>query len=105
MPSSCHRAQGETRKSIERWRAKHSRTALIYCLKPGWDNLWNDVHASKGERDRSYIGMQDKAAVSRWLRHFGVTKNQLQRAVEKIGNSVVAVRKQMGIDCNAEPFR
>jgi Protein of unknown function (DUF3606) len=60
-----------------------------------------DVLASKGERDR----MQDKAAVRRWLRHFGVTKNQLQRAVGKIGNSVVAVRKQMGIDCNAEPLR
>jgi Protein of unknown function (DUF3606) len=60
-----------------------------------------DVLASKGERDR----MQDKAAVRRSLRHFGVTKNQLQRAVGKIGNSVVAVRKQMGIDCNAEPLR
>jgi Protein of unknown function (DUF3606) len=53
-----------------------------------------DVLASKGERDRSDIAMQDKAGVRRWLRHFGVTKNELKSAVEKVGNSVVAVRKQ-----------
>jgi len=64
-----------------------------------------DVLASKGERDRSHIAMHDKAEVRRWLRHFGVTKSELQRAAEKVGNSVVAVRKQMGIDCNAEPLR
>jgi len=27
-----------------------------------------DVRASKGERDRSYIDMQDKTAVRHWLR-------------------------------------
>jgi hypothetical protein len=64
-----------------------------------------DVLASKGERDRSHIAMQDKAEVRRSLRHFGVTKNELQSAVEKVGNSVVAVRTQMGIDCKAEPLR
>lgn len=64
-----------------------------------------DVLASKGERDRSHIATHDKAEVRRWLRHFGVTKSELQRAVEKVGNSVVAVRKQMGIDCKTEPLR
>jgi len=64
-----------------------------------------DVLASKGERDRSHIAMHDKAEVRRWLRHFGVTKSELQRAVEKVGNSVVAVRKQIGIDGKTEPLR
>jgi hypothetical protein len=45
-----------------------------------------DVLASKGLRDRNYIDMQDKAAVRRWLRHFGVTKTSCKRAIEKIGN-------------------
>jgi hypothetical protein len=45
-----------------------------------------DVLASKGKRDSSHIAMQDKAEICRWLRHFGVTKNELQRAVEKVGN-------------------
>jgi hypothetical protein len=30
---------------------------------------------------------------------------KLQLAVDMVGNSVVAVRKQMGIDCKAEPLR
>ena len=64
-----------------------------------------DVLASKGERDRSHIAMHDKAEVHRWLRHFGVTKSELQRAAEKVGNSVVAVRKQIGIDGKTEPLR
>jgi hypothetical protein len=46
-----------------------------------------DVLASKGERDRSHIATQDKAEIRRWLRHFG-GKNELQRAVDKVGNSL-----------------
>jgi hypothetical protein len=34
-----------------------------------------------------------------------VTKNELQLAVDKVGNSVVAVRKQMGLDCKTGPLR
>ena len=60
-----------------------------------------DVLASKGERDRSHIAMQDEAEVRRWLKRLGVTRSELQRAVDKVGNSVVAVRKQMGLQ--AEP--
>ena len=60
-----------------------------------------DVLASKGERDRSHIAMQDEGEVRRWLKRLGVTRSELQRAVDKVGNSVVAVRKQMGLQ--AEP--
>jgi hypothetical protein len=64
-----------------------------------------DVLANKGERDRSHIAMQAKAEVRRWLRNFGVTKTELQLAVDKVGNSVVAVRKQMELDCKTERLR
>jgi hypothetical protein len=40
--------------------------------------------------------MDNEADVRRWLRHLGVTKPELQRAVDKVGNSVAAVRKQLG---------
>jgi hypothetical protein len=56
-----------------------------------------DVLASKGERDRCHIAMDNEAEVRRWLKHLGVTKSELQRAVDKVGNSVVAVRKQLGL--------
>ena len=29
-------------------------------------------------------------------RHFGVTKDELTRAIERVGNSAAAVRKQLG---------
>jgi Protein of unknown function (DUF3606) len=62
-----------------------------------------DVLASKGERDRSHIATQDEAKVRRWLKHFGVTRSELQGAIDKVGNSVVAVRKQLGLDGEPEP--
>ena len=64
-----------------------------------------DVLASKGERDRSHIAMQVETEVRYWLKHFGVTKDELQCAVEKVGNSVVAVRKQLGLNGEAESAR
>jgi hypothetical protein len=57
-----------------------------------------DVLASKGERDRSHIAMDNEADVRRWLKHLGVTKPELQRAVDKVGNSVAAVRKQLRLE-------
>jgi uncharacterized protein DUF3606 len=30
-----------------------------------------------------------------WVRHFGVTKDELTRVVEKVGNSAAAVRKEL----------
>jgi hypothetical protein len=64
-----------------------------------------DVLASKGERDRGHIAMQDKAEVRHWLKHFGVTQVELKCAVDKVGNSVVAVRKQLGLNGEAESPR
>jgi len=64
-----------------------------------------DVLASKGERDRSHIAMDDEADVRRWLRHLGVTKPELQRAVDKVGNSVTAVRKQLRLETESSRER
>jgi hypothetical protein len=41
--------------------------------------------------------MDDVADVRRWTKHLGITNDQLQCAVDKVGNSVVAVRKQIGL--------
>ena len=64
-----------------------------------------DVLASKGERDRSHIAMQVPDEVRYWVKHFGVTRNELQCAVDKVGNSVAAVRKQLGLNGEAESAR
>jgi hypothetical protein len=41
--------------------------------------------------------MNDPATVLRWTKHLKVTKVELQCVIGKVGNSVAAVRKQIGI--------
>ena len=46
--------------------------------------------------DRSKIAMQSDDEVKYWTKHFGVSREELQCAVEKVGNSVASVRKELG---------
>ena len=46
--------------------------------------------------DRRKIIIEDEDHVKYWTRHFGVTKDELTRALERVGNSAAAVRKQLG---------
>jgi Protein of unknown function (DUF3606) len=50
---------------------------------------------AKDFRSRSHIEMDDEAAVRSWIKRLKITKDELQCAVDKVGNSVVAVRKQI----------
>jgi hypothetical protein len=45
--------------------------------------------------DRSKIVIEHEDHVKYWTRHFGVTKDELTRAIERFGNSAAAVRKQL----------
>jgi hypothetical protein len=56
------------------------------------DGLTHRVQA-----DRSKINMQEAHEVKCWTHAFGVTGEELQKAVDKVGNSVAAVRKQLGV--------
>jgi uncharacterized protein DUF3606 len=55
------------------------------------------VEAVKDTRSRSQIALDDPVAVRRWTKHLKVTENELQCAVDKVGNSIAAVRKQIGL--------
>lgn len=46
--------------------------------------------------DRSKINMQSDAEVMYWCKHLGVSPSQLQKLVEKVGNSAKAVEKELG---------
>jgi Protein of unknown function (DUF3606) len=54
------------------------------------DNL-----GKRHEPDRSKINMQEPYEVKYWTRQLGVSPAQLQKAVEKVGNSAAAVRKEL----------
>lgn len=56
------------------------------------DNL-ND----RGPQDRSRINLSESWEVAYWTKEFGVSKEELERAVKAAGtSSVAAVRQQLG---------
>jgi hypothetical protein len=56
-----------------------------------------DSLTTKDRRDRSKIHMHEAYEVKCWTREFGVTREELQKAVDKVGNSAAAVRKELRV--------
>lgn len=54
-----------------------------------------DDLSKKGQQDRSKINMHEAHEVKYWTKQLNVTKEELQHAVDKVGNSASAVRKQL----------
>ena len=50
-----------------------------------------------GQQDRSKINMHESHEVQHWTKHLSVSMEELQRAVDKVGNSAAAVRKQLAL--------
>ncbi|HMF78198.1 MAG TPA: DUF3606 domain-containing protein [Bryobacteraceae bacterium] len=48
-----------------------------------------------GLQDRSKINMHEPQEVHCWTKHLDISKDQLQKAVDKVGNSAAAVRKEL----------
>ena len=55
-----------------------------------------DDLTKRGSPDRSKIAMHEEHEVHYWTKHLDVSRDELQRAVDKVGNSAAAVRKQLG---------
>ena len=51
---------------------------------------------TRNQPDRGKINMGDDAVVRCWCKHLGVTRDQLQRIVDKVGNAARAVEKELG---------
>jgi hypothetical protein len=51
----------------------------------------------KGAADRSKISTREAWEVDYWTKQLGVSKDELQRVVKKVGNSAAAVRKELGL--------
>jgi hypothetical protein len=52
----------------------------------------------RGQPDRGKIDMSDDEIVRYWCKHLGITRPQLQHVIEKVGNSVHAVEKELKVD-------
>jgi len=56
----------------------------------------SDDKTNRGQPDRSKINMSEDYEVKYWTKHLGVSREELKRAVEEVGNSAAAVRKELG---------
>ena len=45
--------------------------------------------------DRSKIIVTSEIEVKYWIKHFGITREELERTVERVGNSAASVRKEL----------
>jgi hypothetical protein len=53
-------------------------------------------------RDRSKIILDGENHVRHWTKHFGVTEQELARAIDRVGNSAAAVRKELAFKTAAQ---
>ena len=54
-----------------------------------------DDSSKKVRQDRSKINMHEPHQVQYWTRHLNISNEELQKAVEKVGNAAAAVRKEL----------
>ena len=45
--------------------------------------------------DRSKITVTSENEIKYWIKHFGVTREELEPAIERVGNSAASVRKEL----------
>ena len=45
--------------------------------------------------NRSKITVTSENEIKYWIKHFGVTREELELAVERVGNSAASVRKEL----------
>ena len=51
----------------------------------------------KAAPDRSKILMDRDDEVKYWTKHLGISRDELQRIVDKVGPSAAAIRKELGM--------
>jgi hypothetical protein len=70
----------------------------LFCFQAGQrsEEQMTDDLRKKTTPDRSKISMSEEHEVRYWTKHLGVTREELQEAVDKVGNAAAAVRKELG---------
>jgi hypothetical protein len=60
-----------------------------------FDGVEMDNLTKRDTPDRSKINMHEGWEVKYWTRELGVSRAELQKIVDKVGNSAAAVRKEL----------
>ena len=53
---------------------------------------------TREQPDRSKINMNQIHEVRYWTKHFNISTEELLKAIEKVGNSAAAIRKELAVD-------
>ena len=64
------------------------------AAKIGEGSNMTDTLAKRDQPDRSKINMNE---VRYWTKHLNISKEELQKAIDKVGNSAAAVRKELAV--------
>jgi len=61
----------------------------------------SDDRRNQDQPDRSKINMSEHHEVKYWTQHLGTTREELQKVVDRVGNSAKAVAKEFGKEWSA----
>lgn len=56
----------------------------------------SDDKTNRGPQDRARVNLSEDYEVRYWTEKFGVTKEQLAAAVERVGSSAAAIAQALG---------
>jgi predicted RNA-binding protein YlqC (UPF0109 family) len=57
----------------------------------------SDNLTKRDQPDRSKINMSEAYEVRYWIKHLNISHAELQRVIDKVGNSAAAVRKELAV--------
>ena len=58
----------------------------------------------RGSADRNKIAMHEEHEVRYWTKHLGISRDELPRAVDNVGNSGAAVTKNSENNVHTSPY-
>ena len=82
-------------------RQRHSIGQLCDGLRGDVVMLAMKQIISRGSPDRSHIDVTEVTQIRHWAKHFNVETEALLEAIDKVGNGVATVRKELGLSDEA----
>jgi hypothetical protein len=70
--------------------------ARVAAVGSNEESVMADDKLNRGEPDRSRINMSEDYEVKYWTERLGTTREELQKVVDRVGNSANAVAKEFG---------
>src|SRR4051812_1714550 len=74
-------------KAEPMWAEQNNGNTVLTPGEYSREKVMTDDPRKRGEPDRSKISMSEEHEVRYWTKHLGVTQEELQKAVDKVGDS------------------